>query len=61
MGIEKSNKKNPPTPASSPSATSTEVEVLIHIAQVLLLIYGESSTRRVGQGSRRREDQPYQC
>ena len=30
MGIDKLNKKNPPTPASSPSATSTLVEVLIH-------------------------------
>ena len=61
MGIEKLNKKNPPTPASSPSATSTQVEVLIHIVQVLLLIYGESSTRRAGQGSRRRDDQPCKC
>ena len=51
MGIENLNKKNPPTPASSPSATSTEVEVLLHIVEVLLLIYGGSSTRRAGRGS----------
>ena len=31
MGIEKLNKKNPPTLASPPSATSTEVEVLVYI------------------------------
>ena len=37
MGIEKWNKKNPPTPASSPSATPTQVDVLIHIVQVPLL------------------------
>ena len=59
MGIEKLNKKNPPTPASSPSATSTKVEVLVHTLQVLPLIYSGSSTRRAGRGSRRREDQPY--
>ena len=52
MGIEKLNKKNPPTPASSPSATSTKVEVLLHIVEVLLLTYGGSSTRRAGRGSR---------
>ena len=51
MGIEKLNKKNPHTLASSPSATSTQVEVPLHIVEVLLLIYGESSTRRAGQGS----------
>ena len=51
MGIENLNKKNPPTQASSPSATSTEVEVLLHIVEVLLLIYGGSSTRRAGRGS----------
>ena len=51
MGIENLNKKNPPTPASSPSATSTQVEVLLHIVEVLLLIYGGSSTRRAGRGS----------
>ena len=51
MGIEKLNKKNPPTPASSPSATSTWVEVLLHIVEVLLLIYGGSSTWRAGRGS----------
>ena len=61
MGIKKLNKKNPPTPASSPSATFTFVEVLVHIVQVLLLIYGGSSTRRAGQGSQRREDQPCKC
>ena len=61
MGIEKLNKKNPPTPASSPSATSTQVEVLVHIVQVLLLICGGSSTRRAGRGSRQREDQPCKC
>ena len=60
MGIEKLNKKNPPTPASSPRSTST-VEVLTHIMQVPLLIYGGSSTRRTGRGSRRREDQPCKC
>ena len=31
MGIEKLNKKNPPTPASSPSATSTQVEEYLYI------------------------------
>ena len=51
MGIEKLNKKNPPTPASSPSATPTQVEVLVYVVQVLLLIYGGSSTRRAGRGS----------
>ena len=51
MGIEKLNKKNPPTPASSPSATSTEVEVLLHLVEVLLLANGGSSTRRAGRGS----------
>ena len=51
MGIEKFNKKNPPTPASSPSATSTKVEVPIHIVQVLLLTCGGSSTRKAGRGS----------
>ena len=44
MGIENLNKKNPPTPTSSPSATSTSVEVLLHIVEVLLLIYGGSGT-----------------
>ena len=51
MGIEKLNKKNPPTPASSPSATSTKVEVLLHIVEVLLLTYGGGSTQRAGRGS----------
>ena len=61
MGIKKLNKKNPPTPASFPSATPTEVDVLIHIVQVPLLICGGNSTRRAGRGSRRREDQPCKC
>ena len=51
MGIEKLNKKNPPTPASCPSATSSQVEVPVHIIQVLLLIYVGSSTRKAGRGS----------
>ena len=38
MGIEKLNKKNPPTLASSPSATSTQVEVLVHIVKYFFLI-----------------------
>ena len=51
MGIEKLNKKNPPTPAGSPSATFTLVEVLLHLVEVLLLTYGGSSTRKAGRGS----------
>ena len=51
MGIKKLNKKNPPTPASSPSATSTEVELPVHIVQVLLLTCGGGSTRKAGRGS----------
>ena len=51
MGIEKLNKKNPSTPASSPSAASTQVEVPIHVVQVPLLICGGSSTRKAGRGS----------
>ena len=50
MGIENLNKKNPRTPASSPSATSTLVEVLLLVVKVAL---GE-----LAGAARRREDQP---
>ena len=60
MGIEKLNKKNPPTPASSPSATSTLVEVLLHILEVLLLTVEVALGELAGVAGRR-EDQPCKC
>ena len=73
MGIENLNKKNPPTPASSPSATSTKVEVLLHIVEVLLhivevllLIYFylftvEVALEELAGVAGRREEQPCKC
>ena len=45
MGIKKLPKKNSPTPAGFPSATSDLVKVYAFIVQVLLLIWDGSGSR----------------
>ena len=57
MGIEK---KNPSTPAGSPSATLLQAEALLHIVKVLLLKVEIALGEPAGVAGRR-EDQTCKC
>ena len=61
MGIEKLNKKNPPTPASSPSATSTQVEVLVYIYKYFYVFTVEVALGELARVAERREEQSSKC
>jgi hypothetical protein len=61
MGIEKKNKKNSPTPAGSPSATSTSSRSTSTIYWEVLLLKVEVALGEPAGVAGRREDQPSKC